>query len=96
MTCRVCEPGGVPPAICRRCHPELNMTREHRAELDASDRAQREAERGEQARVRDLAKAQRRLASITRKGEPEEGSVDAKVAASMRRKIARLGGKEAA
>jgi hypothetical protein len=94
MTCKHdhTDPSGLPEFLCRRCHPELSPTPEKLRQAVAREKAQRDAENAETMRKRQLAKARATLDSITKGGtrEPEEGSVKASVAKSMRKKIARL------
>ena len=86
------DPEGLPEFLCRRCHPELSPTPEKLRQAIAREKAERDKANAEATRKRELAKAEAKLASITKHGkhEPEEGSVNAKIAASMRKKIARL------
>jgi hypothetical protein len=88
--CKVCEPGGIPPILCRRCHPELNATPEEMRQAQATEKAHREADNAAQKMMREIAKAQTRIDAILRKGEPPEGSVNATILKSMRKKLARL------
>jgi hypothetical protein len=84
------DPDGLPEFLCRRCHPELNMTPERRRELDAADEEKAKRERAEARRRREIAKMESRLASISKRGEPDADSVQGKIARALRNKLARL------
>lgn len=91
MQCKIEHTGdAIPVFLCRACHPELNLSTTARRELDAQDHARAQAARDALTRQRELAKAQAKLKTCTRHGEPDEGTVNAKIAASMRKKIHRL------
>lgn len=89
MTCHHTD-DDLPAFLCRRCHPEMNITPERKAVLDAADAAKRAAQSAADTKARELRRAESKLASLTRNGEPAEGSVSAKIAASIRRKIEKL------
>ncbi len=84
------DPGGVPEFLCRRCHPELNLTPERRRELDAADEERQKKERARLALQHEIHKTKLRLATALKRGEPEEGSVQAKIILALRNKLARL------
>lgn len=86
------QEGALPIQLCRACRPELIPTAEQIAKREAADRAARERQNEIDKRKRELAKAQTKLDSLTRKGArwPDEGSVSFKVAQSMEKKIGRL------
>lgn len=91
-TCDHTDPLCIPEWLCRRCHPELVMTPARKAALEAAEAERVRAERAERARRRELERAKAKLAALTKRGEPEDGSVAAKIVAALRKKIARLGG----
>src|SRR5512139_1519763 len=92
MQCKINhnDAGDIPEFLCRTCHPELNLSTAKRAALDAQDHAIAQAARDKLSRHRELAKAMTKLKTCTRNGEPDEGSVNGKIASSMRKKIHRL------
>ena len=90
MTCDHEGDGCLPAFLCRKCHPELNLTQKERAVLDEADRKARAKRSAAEQKARDLHRAQMRLVSLTSRGEPAKGSVSAKIAESTRRKIAKL------
>lgn len=83
-------PDDLPECICRRCHPELNMTADQRHKLDAEERKRLAAERARLELKRQIAKTEARLAALTKNGEPAEGTVPANIAKSLRKKLKRL------
>lgn len=90
MTCHHDGADDLPAFLCRKCHPELNKTPEQRAVLIEAERKAQAERAAAEAKARDLRLATMKLASLTRNGEPAEGSVSAKIAASVRRKVERL------
>lgn len=84
------SPDDLPEFLCRKCHPELNMTPERRRELDAADAARQARERAEAERKREIERAKARLARLLSRGEPETDSVQSKIATALRNKLARL------
>jgi hypothetical protein len=97
MACKInhADADSLPQSMCRHCRPELNATPEQIAEATAAERKRIAAELAAERRKRELIKARQRLESLTRKGEPAEGTVNAQIAKSMRKKIARLQREEA-
>jgi hypothetical protein len=84
------EPDGLPSFLCRTCHPELIPSRAERELVAAVFKAEADHEMARQRRMRELHKAHTKLVSVTKRGEPDEGSINGKLAKSMRKKIARL------
>jgi hypothetical protein len=86
------QPDALPAFLCHVCHPELVPTPAERAASAAADKADRAKANARARAERELRKAQHKLNSITRNGtrEPDEGSVNAKITTSMRKKITRL------
>jgi len=92
MTCTLdhTPEGTIPEWLCRFCHPELNLTQEQRDTLDEADRERVNRERGEAKLRRDISRTKQKLTAITRRGEPDPGSVGDKIASALRKKLARL------
>lgn len=92
MQCKIdhAEPLAVPHSMCRACNPGLNRTRAELSELASRDRAEQAAADALRAKRRDLELAKRKLAGLTRHGEPDPASVNGKIAASLQKKINRL------
>lgn len=84
------DPDGLPEVLCRECHPELTLTPEERREIEAAELARQAAERAEAARRREIERTQSRLANLLKNGEPEAGSMQGRIAAALRNKLARL------
>lgn len=80
----------IPRRWCRACNPQLETTPDARAALDARDRAREKAEQANRTRQREIARAETKLASLVKHGEPAASTVNGKIAASMRKKIKRL------
>jgi hypothetical protein len=83
------DPLGIPAFLCRVCHPELTQTPDERAAADDADRKRKAAAIALHAKERELDTTKRKLASATKR-EHEPGSVGAKVAEGLRRKVKRL------
>ena len=98
MHCKIdhTDPAAIPAPLCRACTPSLTASQGELAALEAAERTRLAAGRAELSRKRELEKAQRKLSSITRRGEPDAGTVNAKIAVSLRRKISRLTAQEGA
>jgi hypothetical protein len=92
MTCKIdhADPECIPEFLCRACHPEMVTTAADIAKAEAHDHEQRRQEQDAERATRALRKAKARLRQLTNKGEPEDGTVNATIAASMRRKIEQL------
>lgn len=92
MTCKINhdDPEDIPRALCRQCHPGLSPSPTERAALDRAD-VERYA-KAEALRIKERAimSLDNKIASMVRKGEPLEGSVPAKILASLRKKRIKL------
>lgn len=86
------SPDALPAFLCRVCHPELTPSPEQKAEADRREREKIAERIAADSQKRELQKAETKLASLTRKGEPDESTVNGKIAKSTRKKIAKLKG----
>jgi hypothetical protein len=85
------DPERLPEFLCRVCHPEIILTPEQRAALDAQEAEARRVAQAREAKQRELLKAQRRLEKLEQR-ERKRGlcTVDEKLKISLEAKVQRL------
>lgn len=90
MQCSHTDADDIPEFLCRFCHPEMNRTPEQRDVLNAKDREALALRQASDNRAREIRRAQGEIASRTKHGELDPGSVAGKIITSLRAKVTRL------
>ena len=93
LVCKIdhTDPEGIPEALCRACHPELILSPEQRAALDAQEAEARRVAQARETKQRELLKTQRRLEKLEQR-ESKRGlcTVDEKLKIALETKAQRL------
>lgn len=84
------EAATIPQFLCRTCNPHLIPSAAVRKAADLADQAKRLAEDMARKHARDVDTVRGKIAAFERRGEPEAGSVPAKILAGLRRKLEKL------